>query len=239
MLLVFTAREKLLHLMPKGGVVAEIGTFRGDFSQAIFDVVQPDQLHLIDPWVHQEGESYRPDESNVSDAEHGKNLDAVKARFADEIAAGRVVIHRKFSTDAAPDFADHTFDWVYVDGDHTYDAVLSDLRAFEGKIKPGGMILGHDYANYPGTEKLNYGVIEAVDAFVDDSGFEILLVTVEGHATFVLRDTTETSRSDDLLGRVIYNVPAVVELKQFTGKQLVQRVVEYPDQARRILFSIK
>ena len=46
-------RQELLHLMPKGGVCAELGVWKGDFSQRILDVTSPRELHLVDPWQFQ------------------------------------------------------------------------------------------------------------------------------------------------------------------------------------------
>ena len=39
-------------------------------------------------------------------------------------------MHRSTSAEAALTFDDEYFDWVYIDGDHSYEAVLADLRAF-------------------------------------------------------------------------------------------------------------
>jgi len=142
------------------------------------------------------------------------------------------------SVDAADDFPDRTFDWIYVDGDHTYDAVLSDLETFAPKVKQDGLILGHDYVNYPGTEELNYGVIEAVDAFLSSSRFNFLALTAEGHATFVLWDSTDAQASDMLLDRIVYNVPGTIEIRDFTGKQFRQKIFGFPDNERRLVVSV-
>lgn len=42
-------RRWILHMVPKGGVGAEIGVFRGHFSDQICRIVQPSKLYLIDP----------------------------------------------------------------------------------------------------------------------------------------------------------------------------------------------
>jgi cephalosporin hydroxylase len=52
------------------------------------------------------------------------------------------------SAEAAWHFAAKSVDFVFIDADHTYDAVKMDLTAWIPKIKPGGIIAGHDY-NYP------------------------------------------------------------------------------------------
>ncbi len=54
-------RHELIKYLPRNAVVAEIGVATGDFSERILTVCQPKELHLIDPWQHQE-----PGEKNLS-----------------------------------------------------------------------------------------------------------------------------------------------------------------------------
>jgi hypothetical protein len=44
----YADRETMLHALPKGGTVAEVGVWRGDFSKLIWDICEPVELHLID-----------------------------------------------------------------------------------------------------------------------------------------------------------------------------------------------
>ena len=43
---------------------------------------------------------------------------------------------------------DHSFDFLYLDGDHTYETVKYELLHFYSKVRPGGVMAGHDYCNY-------------------------------------------------------------------------------------------
>ncbi len=43
-------RTKLLELIPRGGICAELGVANGDFSQQILQINQPRELNLIDVW---------------------------------------------------------------------------------------------------------------------------------------------------------------------------------------------
>ena len=45
-----TSREELLKLMPKGGVVAELGVDEGTFSEKIIHLSMPEKLYLVDVW---------------------------------------------------------------------------------------------------------------------------------------------------------------------------------------------
>ena len=56
------------------------------------------------------------------------------------------VIH-DFSTSTVviDNFPKNFFDFVYIDGDHSYKGAKSDLRNYYPKVKRGGVIAGHDY----------------------------------------------------------------------------------------------
>jgi predicted O-methyltransferase YrrM len=46
-------------------------------------------------------------------------------------------------------------DWLYVDADHSYDAVWADLEAWSPHVRSGGLILGDDYGHrdFPGVQR--------------------------------------------------------------------------------------
>ncbi len=56
-----------------------------------------------------------------------------------------IVKIRKTSVEAAKDFPDASLDAVYIDAEHDEDSVREDIRAWRPKIKPGGILSGHDY----------------------------------------------------------------------------------------------
>lgn len=154
--------------MPRRSICAEIGVHEGDFSAEILRHVQPARLHLIDPWKHQEGEQYDKawygGGAVGGQAKMDDRLESVKSRFRKEIAQGRIVVHRSFSSDAAAGFKDGYFDWIYIDGNHLYEFVKQDLELYEPKVKSGGYLTGDDYGNEGWWDN---GVQKAVDAFVE------------------------------------------------------------------------
>ncbi len=141
-------REWLLNMLPTASVGAEIGVWQGDFSAAILRIVKPATLHLIDPWRRAEDAEdpehrrlYARSQADMDDVHSG-----VLKRFGTQIDGGVVVVHRDRSQDAAASFGDATLDWVYVDGDHAYEAVRSDLDLYSHKVRPGGFVAADDYA---------------------------------------------------------------------------------------------
>lgn len=187
MLITCLNRERLLLILPPGGIVAEVGVLQGGFASQIRNIVAPDMLHLIDPWGH--------DDRTYRDAKISKLHEAyetVKTIFYDDIATGKVVLHRSFSTQAAYTFPDHYFDWVYIDARHDFANVRDDLQAFKDKVKPDGFILGHDFSNY--RKPKAFGVIPAIAEFTRTEGFDLVLITNETNPTYLLaqsgNDTT-------------------------------------------------
>lgn len=49
------------------------------------------------------------------------------------------------SARAAMFFPDEYFDLVFIDAEHTYEAVTADITAWLPKIKVGGTLIGHDW----------------------------------------------------------------------------------------------
>lgn len=138
-------RQQLLNLLPENAVGMEIGVWKGEFSQQIINAASPRVLHLVDPWVVSDD----PDRDNawygqnkVSQADMDEIYQSVVKRFGDR---NEVKIHRKPSTQALLDFENGSLDYVYIDGDHSYEGVRTDLNGCFPKIRAGGLICGDDY----------------------------------------------------------------------------------------------
>jgi hypothetical protein len=158
-------RGELIALLPKNGVGVEVGVWKGDFSVRLLRGAKPRKLYLIDPWQHSsshEGAWY----AEKDEGEMARIRGEVIARFARKIRRERVVVMPDRSQDAARQLrsaqGSDLLDWVYLDGDHIYEAVLADLRAFWTLIVDGGCLAGDDYG-IKGWWK--DGVTRAVDEF--------------------------------------------------------------------------
>ncbi len=140
------ARATVLAMLPKGGVGAEIGVWKGDFSRQILDAARPKTLHLIDPWKSRSEETHaRAWYSSARGADMSAIFHSVQKRFSGEIETGQVILHAMTSSKALSRLPDGELDFVYVDGDHAYDAVRADLDVSFVKTRPGGLICVDDH----------------------------------------------------------------------------------------------
>jgi len=155
---------------------AEIGVYKGEFSLALLQEPIVQILYCVDNW----SDDYGPSDGNLTFQEAERNLKS----FSD---AGRVVIIRKVSSEAARDIPDGSIDFCYIDGDHTYEGAYIDIRAWLPKVSLGGVIAGHDYnwecvqdnlMNYRRDSYLTMRVKPAVDDFVNRYGYDL---RVTGH----------------------------------------------------------
>jgi len=191
-------RDHLLHFLPKGGVGAEVGTRKGRFAYKMCKVLTPKKLTLIDPWRQQPADEY-PEIINTEDAEQEGFYQEVLKHFSDLIAAGTVEIMRELSSTALPKLPDNSLDWIYIDGNHRFACVLSDLTQAYRIVKDDGLIMGHDW-----DELCSYGVIAA--------GLTFLRTHPELELSVITRD--------------IHWPPSFIIARRDVSAALQQRIVE-------------
>ena len=183
-MITYKTRLELIQSMPANGIGCEVGVYQGGFSDEILHT-HVGVLYLVDCWKHQ-ATGYEIDSCNQPDSAQKHIFNGVLDRFQREIKTGRVVIWRGLSVEVAERFPT-VLDWVYIDGNHSYDAVLADLRAWERVVTPGGAIMGHDFTHNQMAKDLNFGVIEAVTDFCKESDWKLSALTDEDCASFCLK----------------------------------------------------
>jgi len=112
----------LLNSYPEGKILGvEIGTDEGENAAKMLKHCSRIKLILVDI------------------------VDKPRMHKAIEPYAERVNFIHKASVEAAKQFPDKFFDYIYIDGAHDYDNVINDLTAWYPKIKTGGIFSGHDW----------------------------------------------------------------------------------------------
>lgn len=149
---------------------AEIGVWYGAFSEKLCLANPALRLLCVDAWAVYPGWSMTKRE--------GAALEALMAdayvSAQKTLAAYPCELRRGFSVAIAPTIPDRSLDFVYIDANHAYDAVLEDLRLWAPKVKVGGVISGHDYCVNPGKSYIQ--VIEAVETYTHEQGIETIFV---------------------------------------------------------------
>lgn len=115
---------------------AEIGVEQGLFSQVLCESIPGVELTCVDAW-----EAYAGYRDHVGVERLKRFYETARERLAPYNA--RLV--RKFSMEAVKDFEDDSLDFVYIDANHELPWVIDDMYHWGRKVKPGGIISGHDY----------------------------------------------------------------------------------------------
>lgn len=138
--------RRLMEDLPDSSMVCELGCAAGRSICSVADIIKRKHLDvtLIDTFqgtVNERAPGQGPDE-------YMDEAIANTKRFGLEVKAIRA-----WTTEACKDIANETFDLIFIDADHAYEAVKKDLKDWIPKVTKGGIICGHDYNNGFGVSK--------------------------------------------------------------------------------------
>jgi hypothetical protein len=143
------------------GEGAEVGVKHGQFSEYILTHWKGRVLHSIDAWKEFAATEYR-DGANVSQAEQDRIYTNTCTRLG--VFGERSHVVRALSSVAAEQFDEQSLDFVYIDAAHDYENARRDMEAWLPKIRPGGIMAGHDYMDGMHDGSV-FGVKSAVNEF--------------------------------------------------------------------------
>ncbi len=135
---------------------AEIGVWQGQYAEKLCQAMPRLDLLAVDPWeVYPE---YREQKNDV-----GRMEDAYKQAKARLAPYPNAWICRKPSEEAADLVPYKSLDFVYIDANHRRPFIDRDLVAWSRRVRPGGVVAGHDYREHD--DKPWIEVRAAVDEF--------------------------------------------------------------------------
>lgn len=134
----------------------EIGVEKAENALSILQELSIERLFLIDPYI--------PYEDALGHADFSADSITAHAKLAEY---PQVVWLRKTSESAIKDLQEEDFDFVYIDGNHSYESVKQDLTLYYPLIKNNGLIGGHDYTPY------YESVMRAVNEFAEEARLEL------------------------------------------------------------------
>lgn len=117
---------------------AEIGVERGEYSEVLLKANPSLMLVLVDAWQAYKG--YR-------DHTRQEKLDKfyLETRTRLYPYSSQTVYMRAFSMEVVDTVIDNSLDFVYIDANHDFLNVTQDIYYWSKKVRPGGIIAGHDY----------------------------------------------------------------------------------------------
>ena len=133
---------EMVRRFPDGSRFVEVGCHRGKSTAFLAVEIANSrkyiELHCVDIWL-----------DPVQREAFLQNMAPVRKHYTRAYHLG--------SLDAARLFADESVDFVFLDAYHSYEAVKADITHWLPKVKPGGVLAGHDYfgnpAVWPGVRK--------------------------------------------------------------------------------------
>lgn len=154
---VFANRHEMIKALARGKCGAEVGVQYGDFSAFLLSSFELTELHLFDRFE----DIIRDDVKNALNTH----------------------LHIGDSSSLLSQCADQYFDWIYIDGDHSYNGARKDALAAMAKVKPGGVLFFNDYTSWSPGEAIPYGVMPVVNELVNQ-GLDMIGVALTANGYF-------------------------------------------------------
>lgn len=175
----YQTRNDYVLTLPTDIIMCEVGVFKGEFSKILYHQ-QPKELHLIDifsGYMCSGDKDGLNMECTMMENEYGK----LQTYFNN---LNNVFLHKGDGNEILNKFSNEYFDFIYIDADHSYDSVLSNLNTALPKLKQFGILAGHDYnpEQFP-------GLVNAVNKFCQDNNLEISIITKDILPTFAIQKT--------------------------------------------------
>jgi|FEC22Drversion2_1045045.scaffolds.fasta_scaffold00779_3 Methyltransferase domain len=163
--------------VPKGGKVAEIGVWRGEWSKILVDLLKPSQFFAFDIFTgHLEKEWNGKTGHELFDGLTHRQF------YEREMAAcgAELTVVEGDSRQTLQRHADHSFDLVYIDGNHDYSFVKADAEAAARMVKDTGFLVFNDYMLIDHNNAA-YGVVPVVNEMVVNQGWQVAGFALNWH----------------------------------------------------------
>ena len=131
----------------------EVGVYRGAYSEVLLKAIPNLKLTGVDLWNLYPGyRDYKKDDIRNAETEARERTKNFNCEFI-----------KDWSDRAVRKFADESLDFVYIDGNHSYEQTVQDISLWSKKVKKGGLVCGHDFEDWSRNwRRFDMNVINAV-----------------------------------------------------------------------------
>ena len=152
---------ELLDATPEGGTFVELGCYKGKSTSFIGVEIHKQKRDInffaIDSF---EGATNSTDANEVKAYEGISEIEEAYT-YNVSLIGNKIKTIVSLSHEASQYFEDGSVDVLFVDAGHSREAVMKDIEAWYPKMKPNGIIAGHDYTAWEG---VNQAVTEVFGA---------------------------------------------------------------------------
>ena len=153
-------RHNMYELFAELGytIGCEVGLFRGRNARTMFRSIPGLKLYGIEAYAAQPYSTRHKNEPR-----YDRNRMMALSRLKDR----NITIIENFSEEAVQEIPYDSLDFVYIDADHSYDYVMTDIILWSRRVRKGGIVSGHDYIGPKDyRHKFDINVKEAVDDYI-------------------------------------------------------------------------
>jgi len=159
----FVSRDDLLdycqsvmvHSLSAPPIIAEVGVFSGSFSTLLISILKPGKFYLID--------TFNSDDHVTGQFKASNHLQFIENKFQSSSAQ----CLQGISWHMLEKLPNNSIDYMYIDAGHTYEDVKKDIAAAYPKMRDNGIIQFNDYCTYSPFCRTVYGVLNAVNEFIE------------------------------------------------------------------------
>jgi hypothetical protein len=175
----YAGRADMIAALPirRNGIVAEIGVWRADFSKVLINALKPSRFMAFDIFTghHYKNWNGQTGQQLFDNLTHRQFYEREIAAFGDV-----VTIVEGSSQETLHDHTNRSFDLVYVDGDHVYEAVKADAALATKMVSDSGVLVFNDYILLDESHG-PYGVVPVVNELVVNQGWVIVGFSLDFH----------------------------------------------------------
>ena len=165
------SRQELAQYFNKLGFTygAEIGVGLGRGAVILCQGIPDLKLICVDNWVGKPN-NYEFTRKRLNDLKY------------------KVIFIRKNSMEAVKDITNNSLDFVFIDANHQYQYVMEDITEWSKKVRPSGIVAGHDYYTSG-----KVGVKKAVNDYtrLHNIKFELTEISIRTQSYTEKRDNEE------------------------------------------------
>jgi hypothetical protein len=139
----------------------EVGVAAGAYSEIICKANPQMTIYGVDAWKPYKG---------YSDYTQKRTLNKLYREAQSRLKNyPNYKLIKKFSLEALPRFKNNSLDFVYIDANHQDPFVTQDITRWYKKVKPGGILAGHDYVF---SRAVSFDVVTAIKRFTTSQNLE-------------------------------------------------------------------